>query len=70
LVFGCENLGKTYRSSGFHLEGVDLQLRLGEITGVVGENGNGKTTQINLVTVFFRELPPKPALKPGDRPPE
>lgn len=49
LVFGSEGLGKTYRKSDFHLRGVDLQLRLGEITGVVGENGNGKTTLFRLV---------------------
>jgi ABC-2 type transport system ATP-binding protein len=49
LVFGSEGLGKTYRKSRFQLRGVDLQLRLGEITGVVGENGNGKTTLFRLV---------------------
>ena len=49
LVFACGDLGKTYRKSGFHLQGVSLQLRLGEITAVVGENGNGKTTLFRLV---------------------
>ncbi|MCI5119793.1 MAG: ABC transporter ATP-binding protein [Candidatus Electrothrix sp. AUS4] len=49
VVFSCENLGKTYKKSGFCLHGVDLQLRFGEITGVVGENGNGKTTLFRIV---------------------
>ncbi|RDH86827.1 MAG: ABC transporter ATP-binding protein [endosymbiont of Escarpia spicata] len=49
VVFGSENLGKTYPKSGFRLRGVELKLRLGEITGVVGENGNGKTTLFRLV---------------------
>jgi ABC-2 type transport system ATP-binding protein len=49
VVFSCENLGKTYKKSGFQLKGVNLQLRFGEITGVVGENGNGKTTLFRIV---------------------
>jgi ABC-type multidrug transport system ATPase subunit len=32
------------------LSGIDLHLRLGEITGVVGENGNGKTTLFKVIT--------------------
>ncbi len=44
IVFEGESIGKTYQSSRFRLENIDLTLRIGEITGVVGENGNGKTT--------------------------
>ncbi|MEM1320069.1 MAG: ABC transporter ATP-binding protein [Bacteroidota bacterium] len=48
VVFESENLGKSY-AKGFQLKGVNLQLREGEITSVVGENGNGKTTLFRLV---------------------
>jgi ABC-2 type transport system ATP-binding protein len=43
-VLETRNLGKQFGRSGFRLQNIDLQLRLGELTGVVGENGNGKTT--------------------------
>lgn len=47
VVFESKNLGKRFKKNGFHLQNLDMELRIGEITGVVGENGNGKTT-------FFR----------------
>jgi ABC-2 type transport system ATP-binding protein len=47
-AFVAENLGKTYQRSGFSLRGVNLTLRQGEITGVLGENGQGKTTLFRL----------------------
>lgn len=53
-VFGCEGLGKTYRKSGFSLHDLSLSLRLGEITAVVGENANGKTTLFRLVVGDLR----------------
>jgi ABC-2 type transport system ATP-binding protein len=46
-AFRCTGLGKTYPD--FKLEGIDLDLKLGEITGVVGENANGKTTLFRLM---------------------
>lgn len=44
IVVEARNLGKRFSRKGFHLQGIDLQLCTGELTGVVGENGNGKTT--------------------------
>jgi ABC-type multidrug transport system ATPase subunit len=54
VVFGCEGLRKTYGRGGFSLQGVSLTVRLGEITGVVGENANGKTTLFRLVAGDLR----------------
>lgn len=51
VIFSCQNLTKTYRGKhvNFVLQPLDLTLRLGEITAVVGENGNGKTTLLKLI---------------------
>ncbi|MGI9262495.1 MAG: ATP-binding cassette domain-containing protein, partial [Woeseiaceae bacterium] len=42
------NLGKSFNSPV--LQGVDLDVAQGEILGVVGENGAGKSTMINILT--------------------
>lgn len=51
VVFSAHQLSKTFTSSNysFRLPPVDLELRLGEITGIVGENGNGKTTLLRMI---------------------
>ena len=36
------------------LDGLDLQVRRGEILGIVGPNGAGKTALINTITGFYR----------------
>lgn len=50
-VFRAQGLTKTFRSGGHHftLGPIDLELRTGRITGLVGENGNGKTTLLRQV---------------------
>jgi ABC-type multidrug transport system ATPase subunit len=49
VVFSCTNLGKRYRRTGFSLHGVSFETRFGTIRGVVGRNGNGKTTLFRLI---------------------
>lgn len=49
FVFLGKQLNKRYKKGGFELFPIDIQLRLGEITGIVGENGNGKSTLIKLI---------------------
>ena len=50
-VFLGENLEKTYKkkSFSFTLDIPKFELNLGEITVVVGENGNGKTTLLKII---------------------
>jgi ABC-2 type transport system ATP-binding protein len=51
LVFEGNGISKRYTSGGspFFLQPVDIHLRVGELTGVVGENGNGKTTLLRVI---------------------
>jgi ABC-2 type transport system ATP-binding protein len=48
-VFTCSGINKQYEASGFCLQDIAISLKEGEITGVVGENGNGKTTLLKIV---------------------
>lgn len=50
IVFQCKDIEKTYKRSNFTLKDIELSLRLGEITGVVGENGQGKTTLFKIIS--------------------
>jgi ABC-type branched-subunit amino acid transport system ATPase component len=49
----AEGLSKSYRGVQA-LQGVDLEIHEGEILGLVGPNGSGKTTFFNCVTGFAR----------------
>ncbi len=48
-VISISGLGKTYASGLRALEGIDLEIRKGEIFALLGPNGAGKTTLINVV---------------------
>ena len=48
-IWECEGLSKSYGIGAFQLDNVDLKINPGEITGVVGENGNGKTTLLRII---------------------
>jgi len=53
LMLEVTDIGKTYRRNNFSLGPINLTLKKGEIIGLVGENGNGKTT---LLTILAQEL--------------
>lgn len=52
LVLEGNNLTKDYNKGRFVLGPINIQLRKGDIYGLVGENGNGKTT---LLTVLAQQ---------------
>lgn len=43
-LLSAEHISKTYTRGNFSLHPISLQIETGDITGVVGQNGNGKTT--------------------------
>jgi ABC-2 type transport system ATP-binding protein len=43
-LVNADNISKTYNKSKFSLQAISLQISTGDVLGVVGQNGNGKTT--------------------------
>ncbi len=48
-VLAVENVAKKYAKSGFQISNLNFSLELSKISGLVGENGNGKTTLLRLL---------------------
>lgn len=49
ILVSTSGLQKSYGSASFGLGPIDMQLHQGEILGLVGENGNGKTTLLRAI---------------------
>jgi len=48
-VLSLAHIAKKYENSGFAIKAINFHLELGNIMGLVGENGNGKTTLLRLI---------------------
>jgi len=46
LLIEANNIAKQYPQGNFRLQPISLSVHRGEIIGIVGENGNGKTTML------------------------
>lgn len=52
LAISCVGIERSF--GGLRaLKGVDIEVRRGEIFGLVGPNGSGKTTMVNVMTGFY-----------------
>lgn len=54
-VITLSGVSKRYTGSSFQLNNVTLSIQQGEIIGIVGENGNGKTTLLNIVAQHLQK---------------
>ena len=52
-LFSSQEVTKNYRAGGFTLKKISVFLKPGQITGIVGENGNGKTTLLRIIAGDF-----------------
>ena len=52
-LLGCADVTKAFRGLQA-LAGVTLEVRTGEILGLIGPNGSGKSTLINVVSGYYR----------------
>lgn len=51
ILLSANNIAKTYSGNkSFKLKNVSLQIKTGEVIGLVGENGNGKTTLLRILS--------------------
>ena len=53
ILINASNISKNYGAKKFNLQNVSITVKAGEIWGLVGENGNGKTT---LLRILAQEL--------------
>jgi len=54
MIVRIENLVKTYKNGVKALDGLTFQVRQGEIFGLLGPNGSGKTTSINCLLALLK----------------
>ncbi|MBN1591640.1 MAG: ABC transporter ATP-binding protein [Candidatus Coatesbacteria bacterium] len=65
-ILAAEKVRFSYHNSGFELGPVDLALEAGEILGIIGPNGSGKTTMLRLLSGFLRPESGRLYLNGGD----
>ena len=51
----ANGLQKVYSSGHFSLKSLNLTIKAGEVVGVVGENGNGKTTLLRILSGYLNQ---------------
>ena len=56
LAIDAENVARRFETT-WVLRGVNLRLSAGEVVGLLGANGTGKSTLLRIVATLLRPLP-------------
>lgn len=69
IICKVDHIGKDYsnKRSGFKLQPIELTLKKGLVVGLVGENGNGKTTLLRLIAGELESTSGKVSVFEGGR---
>ncbi|MDD4297378.1 MAG: ATP-binding cassette domain-containing protein, partial [Ruminiclostridium sp.] len=57
LMIACDNLVKIYKTKETEvvaLQGLDLSIKKGELTAIIGKSGSGKSTLLNIIAGLDR----------------
>lgn len=57
LMIACDNLVKIYKTKEIEvvaLQGLDLSIKKGELTAIIGKSGSGKSTLLNIIAGLDR----------------
>ena len=54
MIVKVENVSKTYKNGVKALQNLSFEVREGEIFGLLGPNGSGKTTTINCILALLK----------------
>ena len=54
LAIEIEELSKTYDGQRYAVNGLQMQVKWGEIVGLIGPNGSGKSTTLNILTGLLK----------------
>lgn len=66
-ILECQGLSKKYNNTSYALDHLDLTLERGQIVGLLGPNGSGKTTFIKLINDLL--VPTEGSIRIGGREP-
>lgn len=50
MIIKLENVSKFYKDSNFNLQNISFEINSGDVIGIIGKNGTGKSTILKMIT--------------------